>query len=397
MTEPSLADLITVDQAIQILDSTPVSPRKTIVPLNQATGLRLAEQITSDRDYPPFDKSLLDGYAVRSSDSQQLTIIETIFAGAAGEKTLQPGQAAAIMTGAPVPPGADAIAPIEQTTRSADQVTLTKPPKPGHGIALRGSDIKAGQIVLQRGVRLGAAQIAVAASVGAAEVSAYNAPNVAVLCTGDELVPSGQSPGPAQIRNSNGPMLLALLRKLGCQALDLGTVGDDPEKIAAAIRSGLDADALFISGGMSVGQHDHVPRLLRETGLNLKITKLRIKPGKPFVFATHKNGFVFGLPGNPVSAFVCTLRLASRVLTRIAGGSPQSQNSTATLTEDLPANGPREFYQPAIHDGSAVRPLNWKGSADIYTLAAANSLIIRPADAPPADAGTTVPLLEIPS
>jgi molybdopterin molybdotransferase len=147
---------------------------------------------------------------------------------------------------------------------------------------------------------------------------------------------------------------------------------------------------------MSVGQHDHVPRLLREMGLDLKITKLRIKPGKPFVFATHKNGFVFGLPGNPVSAFVCTLRLAARVLTRIAGGSPQTLNSTATLTEDLPANGPREFYQPAVLNGPTIRPLNWKGSADIYTLATANSLIIRPADAPLAPAGTSIPFIALP-
>jgi molybdopterin molybdotransferase len=122
-----------------------------------------------------------------------------------------------------------------------------------------------------------------------------------------------------------------------------------------------------------------------------------MKPGKPFVFATHKNSFVFGLPGNPVSAFVCTLRLAARILSRLAGTSPESLNESATLTENLPANGPREFYQPAVRHGSTVRPLNWRGSADIYTLALANALILRPADAPPANAGTTVPLIEIPS
>jgi molybdopterin molybdotransferase len=301
------------------------------------------------------------------------------------------------MTGAPLPPGADAVVAIEQTTRTADQVTLSRLAKAGHGIAPRGSDIPAGQIVLQSGIQIGPAQIAVAASVGADQVSVYAAPRVAVLCTGDELAQPGKPPTHSQIRNSNGPMLLALLQKLGCTTTDLGTVGDDPQKITAAIQTGLDADALFISGGMSVGQHDHVPRLLREMGMDLKITKLRMKPGKPFVFATHKNGFVFGLPGNPVSAFVCTLRLAARILARLAGTSPQPLNESAALTENLPANGPREFYQPAVRLGPTVRPLNWKGSADIYTLALANSLIVRPADAPAASAGATVPLIEIPS
>ncbi len=401
MTEPSVADLITVEQAIQILDSAPLQPRTTVMPLNQALGLRLAEEIKSDRDYPPFDKSLLDGYAVRSTDTTttpvQLTVIETIFAGSGCTKTLGPGEAAAIMTGAPLPAGADAVVPIEQTTRTSDQVTLSKPAKPGHGIARRASDVPTGQIVLHKGVQMEAAQIAVAASVGADNVSVFTAPKISVLCTGDELTQPGKPPGPSQIRNSNGPMLLALLQRLGCAVTDLGTVGDDPEKITAAIRRGLTADALFISGGMSVGQHDHVPRLLREMGLDLKITKLRMKPGKPFVFATHKNGFVFGLPGNPVSAFVCTLRLASRILARLAGTSPQPLNESAALTENLPANGPREFYQPAVHTGPTVRPLNWKGSADIYTLALANALIVRPADAPSANAGTTVSLIEIPS
>jgi molybdopterin molybdotransferase len=348
----------------------------------------LAEQISSDRDYPPFDKAVMDGFAVRAADVAKggatLRVIDTIAAGAVGERAVEAGEAVAIMTGAPLPPGADAVVPVEETTRVGDRVTFRRAARAGEAIARRSSDVEAGRVVLAKGARLGPAQIAVAASVGAVEVPVFAPPSAAVLSKGDELVEIEAAPTGAQIRNSNSAMLVALLRRLGCDVRDLGIARDDPAVIRDAITKGISlADALFVTGGMSMGERDYVPRLLQELGMELRITKLRIKPGKPFVFAAQSTGtrYVFGLPGNPVSAFVCTLRLASRVLARMAGGTPDGRIGEAKLSSPLPANGPREFYQPALRIGGGVDPMAWKGSADIFTLAVANCLIIRPADA----------------
>jgi molybdopterin molybdotransferase len=422
MQELSVSNLISVQQSIDILDAVPLQPRRMLMPLLDAMGLRLAEDLFSDRDYPPFDKAVMDGYAVRAADTTaaaattattatgaRLTVIETIAAGQLASRALQPGQAAKIMTGAPLPPGADAVVPIEQTTRALDTVTLASPIKPGNAIARRGSDAPANQLLLKSGTLLGPAQIAVAASIGRSTVSVFAAPSVALLTTGDELVAVDQQPSGAQIRNSNGPMMLALLRQLGCTVADLGVVRDDPERIRAAIESGLSADALFITGGMSMGEHDYVPRLLAELGLDLKISKLRIKPGKPFVFATGQRAtnspgvtinpqLVFGLPGNPVSAFVCTIRLAGRVLNRLAGGpaaQPIHQLQLASEVPELPPNGPREFYLPAIVTGNQVRPLNPNGSADLFTLARANALIVRSENADRAKSADFVQIITI--
>jgi molybdopterin molybdotransferase len=404
MSEPGVDRLISVQRAIEILDDTAVFPRKAAVPLGQAGGMRLAADLHADRDHPPFDKALLDGFAVRAADvasaGSVLSIIETIPAGAVGRAAVGAGQAAAIMTGAPMPAGADAVVGVEHTSAQGDRVTLHRSAAAGDAVARRGSDCAAGRVVLAIGSSLTPAAIAVAASIGVARPLVFAPPIVAVLSTGDELVDIDQTPTGAQIRNSNSLMLVALLQRLGCEVRNLGTVADDPDKIRAAMVEGLQADALFVTGGMSMGERDYVPPLMRELKLELKITKLRIKPGKPFVFASgvrpSANQFAFGLPGNPVSAFVCTLRLANRVLTRLAGGVAEPILPTAPLLEDLPANGPREFYQPAILSAGGVRPLRWKGSADIFTLARADVLIVRPENVAPAIAGEAVPIMQLP-
>jgi molybdopterin molybdotransferase len=186
---------------------------------------------------------------------------------------------------------------------------------------------------------------------------------------------------------------------MGCEIADLGIVVDQKERIRAAIEEGLRHDVLFISGGMSMGAYDYVPQLLKEMKLDLRITKLRIKPGKPFVFATGEGSYVFGLPGNPVSGFVCTVRLASRLIERLAGGAPRERWVNARLSAALPANGPREFYQPATldytADGPVTTPLGWKGSADLFTLARADGLLVRGEDEPARRAGEVVRVLEI--
>ncbi|MGH7179011.1 MAG: molybdopterin molybdotransferase MoeA [Tepidisphaeraceae bacterium] len=400
-----MSERITVAQAISIIDAQPVAPRVVRVSLEQAHGLRLAQDVVADRDYPPFDKSLMDGYVVRSQDLLRseavLQCINSVAAGNDAGPAIGEGQCVKIMTGAPMPPGADAVIPVESARADDRGVRLVGPAVKGKYIALRASDCRAGQVVLTRGVSLEAAALAVAASVGAAEVQIFAAPQVAVLATGNELVPFDQQPGPSHIRNSNSIMMVALLRRLGCEVVDLGVVNDDRAAVRAAVARGMEHDVLFVTGGMSMGDFDFVPGVLTSEGVEIKISKLRIKPGKPFVFGVRqepRQSYVFGLPGNPVSAFACTVRLCRRLLERLAGGQVRERWLNAALTEPLAANGPREFYQPAIlHDDSRVTPLAWKGSADIYTLARANALLVRGENEPAQPAGATVRLLEVPS
>lgn len=402
MSELEVTDLITVRQAMEIIDAAKVEPRVEWMGLEQCAGLYLAEDLRSDRDAPPFDKSLMDGYAVRARDlaklPRELTVIDRIVAGGSAASPLGEGEAMAIMTGAPLPAGADAVAPIEQTQKieGSNRVRFGEPTAMGRFIARRGSDSMGGSIVLKKGMRLGPAQVAVAASIGAVNVPVYQAPSVAVLGTGDELVPPDKTPAPNQIRSCNNPMLLALLRRFPCRAIDLGLVSDDPEMIQRRIEAGLTHDVLLITGGMSMGERDFVPEILRRLGGELKITKLRIKPGKPFVFAKMPGDkFAFGLPGNPVSAFVCTLCLVSRLLERMAGAAPGLGVRTAPLLQPLEANGNRTFYQPAIFDGRAIVPLQWKGSADVYTLSQANALLVRPENQSPQSVGAIVEFIEL--
>jgi molybdopterin molybdotransferase len=439
MGELDVSQLMTVAQAMAAIDAAPVAPRVTRLSLTNATGRRLAREVVADRDFPPFAKSTMDGFAVRGADvaktPAELQVVGRIAAGRAMEGTLEAGQAAAIMTGAPLPAGADGVVPVEETEERDGTVRVLKAAGIARFVAQRGSDCAKGKLVLPKGTVLGPAQIAVAASVGAAEVEVFEQPRVAVLGTGDELVPFDAEPGPAQIRNCNNPMLVALLSRLGCTVHDMGTAPDNPDFIRARLLEALngDYDALFVTGGMSMGEHDYVPRLLQEVGVEFRVTKLRIKPGKPFVFGVKGSGFgvqgsgreavppsspnseprtlnppryVFGLPGNPVSGFVCTVRLASRLIDRMGGGPVNERWLTGRLQVGLPANGPREFYiptvrtvQPARISAQAVlptiRPLEWKGSADVFTLALANSLLVRAANEPPLPDGTLVRVLDI--
>lgn len=435
-----------VEQAIAILDAAPATPRIVRRDLRQALGARLAQDVLADRNYPPFEKSLMDGYAVRSvdlrradarspdTDEVEFAVIGEVAAGQWFNRRLEAGQAVAIMTGAPLPPGADAVVPIEQV-RSADptsepvrfaaariRVRLSDIDPTAH-VTSTGSDAREGQVILHRDVTLGPAQLAAAATVGAGMLDVYDRPRVAILSTGDELVEIGFQPGPFQIRNANNILLYALLRQLGCQVVDLGSVRDRPGEIRGAIEDGMMHDALLISGGMSMGRHDHVPALLRQLGAEFKIARVRIKPGKPFVFATAPRRLIpgrvdarsyaevthalppssdgrqcllFGLPGNPVSAFVCTLRLVARVLRRLSGLPPDGTWVDATLEQPLQANGPREFYQPAVCTSHRiVRPLQWKGSADLFTLATANALLVRPENHPAQPAGASMRVLRV--
>jgi molybdopterin molybdotransferase len=404
--EPDVSELPGVTEVIATLDAEPVSPRIETIALQRAAGYRLAVDVLADRDYPPFDKSLMDGYAVRAVDVtagvRVFSDLGEVPAGTWPAQAVGPGQAVAVMTGAPMPTGADGVIPVEFVDTTAPLregfVALKPVETPERFVARRGAELRQGQVVLAAGTKLNSAQLAVAATVGAASVSVFARPRVAVLGSGDEVVAIDvAAPGPGQIRNANNLLLSSLLTRLGCDVTDVGVVRDDPATVREAIGRGRGFDVLFVTGGMSMGRYDYVPRTLVDLGAVMKVTKLRIKPGKPFVFAKLDETFVFGLPGNPVSAFVCTLRLAARLLARLTGGPPEPVWRYGKLVEPLPTNGPREFYQPAILDGDTVCPLKWRGSADVYTLAMANALIVRDENAPATPAGAVVRVLEIPS
>lgn len=366
----------------------------------------MAQDVLADRDYPPFDKSLMDGFAVRSMDTAaapvDLRVIGSIPAGSEAELDLSPGTCVAIMTGARVPRGADAVVPVEQARLNAETATVLQPVAPGHAIARTGHDARRGERILGAGTVVGPAQLAALASVGCTEAAVFDRPRVGIVATGDELVCASASPEGTSMRDAITPSVRSLLQALGCEVTELGIVRDDPALLEQAITSASMLDALLISGGMSMGEHDHAPRVLRSMGYSLLVEKVKIKPGKPFLVAraseTGRAGpaVVFGLPGNPVSAFLCTFRLASRYLLKLAGKNVEPERAEVRLLDGVAANLDREFYQPVQLGADGARVLRWKGSADVFTLAQADAFLPRPISGPALVAGEWVRVMKVP-
>jgi molybdopterin molybdotransferase len=397
--EPDVSDLISVEQASAIIDAAAVEPKLAKVSLGEAAGRVLAEDILADRDYPPFDKSLMDGFAVRAADVRagvELRVIGEIAAGQKPARGIAAGECMAIMTGAMLPGDADAVIPVEFSQRHGENVTFNQSTAVGKAVQRHGAEVAAGRRVLSRGTVLGPAQLAVAATVGAARLSVYRRPTAFVLATGDEVVSVRSRPPAHKIRNANNILLSSLLQKLGMDVIGETHCPDDRRRLESSIRAAMKADVVFISGGMSMGAYDFAPQVLKSLGFDLRITKVRIRPGKPFVFGEHSGGtFAFGLPGNPLSAYVCTARLAARLIRRLIGAPAEESWSTAMLSGTMEANGPREFYQPAMRRDGNVEPLKWRGSGDVFSLAAADVLIVRGENAPAAHNGDVVRVMEM--
>jgi molybdopterin molybdotransferase len=317
------------------------------VPLDLALGRVLAEDVTSGIDVPPFDSSGMDGYAVLAGPEGELEVIDEASAGHPASKALRPGAAVRISTGAAVPEGANAVVPVERTDHArepADGARVRVPETaPGANIRRAGEDIRSGDVVLRAGTVLGAAELGVAASVGRASLRCALRPRVAVLATGDELTAPGEPLAPGAIYGSNGFALSAQVERAGAALARRGTVPDTEDGTREAIREALEeADVVIVSGGVSVGPHDHVKDALRDLGVEEHFWGVRLRPGKPTWFGTRDGTLAFGLPGNPVSAMVTFQLFARPALAALQGAPPDAPRASAVLAHPVARNPRRE-------------------------------------------------------
>ena len=419
--------MIEITEALRRITDTAVVLPPRRVRLVDAVGQQLRADVVADIDSPPWDRAMMDGFAVSATDflampaQMNVEIVELDVASerAAGDASgirVRPGMCVRIMTGAPVPAGTDAIVPIERavegtaTAHAGRRVRLQDPKfRPGQHIAKQGGSFRTGETVLSAGIRLAAPQVGLAAEAGAHHVVVSTAPRVAIIATGSELVPFDTVPAYGQTRNSNGPMLVAAVNESGAEPLPLGIAGDKPEPLRAAITQGLAADILLLSGGVSAGDYDLVPGALAAAGVECVFHKVRLKPGKPVWFGVfHRHAaaptLVFGLPGNPVSSLVC-FELFVRPALRIAAGqlavAGQRHALSARLLTAAKGNTNRPVYHPGIltkgATGLVAKPLPWGGSADLLGLSRANGLILLPAGCGELAAGETVTVLSFQS
>jgi molybdopterin molybdotransferase len=366
------------------------------VALGEALGRILAEEIHADRDYPPFDRSTRDGFAVRSEDvkeiPRELKVLGEIRAGMSFAGTVGAGECVQIMTGAPVPAGADAVVMVEYTRAAGERITIERGVKRGENVVPRGSEARAGQRELRAGVRMGFAELAVAAQSGHARVSVYPRPRVAVLSTGDEVVAVDATPGPCEIRNSNCVSLAAQAELAGGEPVALGNAPDRVRELRAAIERGLEEDILVLSGGVSMGKYDLVEQVLKELGAEFFFDGVAIRPGKPAVFAVCHDKLVFGLPGNPVSTMVTFELLVSPAIDVLGGAEARPLGIfRAKLARDVNEKAKVTHFVPAklSWDGgeAQVEALAWQGSGDIAALAEANCFLVVREDRLRMDAG----------
>jgi molybdopterin molybdotransferase len=397
--------MMTVEQAQREVLSRIQPLGSEAVGISCALFRTLAEPVACDIDYPPFDRSVMDGFAVRSDDVLEvpatLRVVGQIPAGQMATQCLGVGEAMQINTGAAIPSGADAVARVE-ITESVDggrSVRITESVPLGKFITQRGAHARAGDVALNAGTLITASEVAVAATAGAAELNVYRRPRVAHLATGDELVDVAATPVGAQIRNSNQHALADLIRTSHADPVSLGTVGDDRDALRAKIEEGLQYDVFCITGGISMGAFDFVPEVLEQCGVSFHVRKMSIKPGRPTIFGTTDRGtLVFALPGNPVSAFVGFEVLVKPALSGLCGRSHIPPPIKAILDGELAATTNRRSYFPVsvrVDDDGAIvaKPLSWGGSGDPVGMAGADGFATRAADSPSAVDGDRVDVL----
>jgi molybdopterin molybdotransferase len=373
------------------------------VGLEQAAGRVLAEDARSPLDLPPFDRSAMDGFAVRAEDTASLSPLRIAGAVQAGQvgSELAPATAVQINTGAAIPPGADAVLQVELAQVDDGHVTPERALEPGRHIRYRGEDVHAGDVLARAGDRLSLPRLSALASVGLGEVAVHRRAKLHVLVTGDELLPLGAPPEPGRIYESNGLMVRRLAEAAGAEIHDLGVIGDDREATIAAVREGLEGDVLVVSGGVSVGPHDHVKPAFEACGVDEVFWRVRIKPGKPLWFGRKDDKLVFGLPGNPLSAIVCFsvfIEPALRILHgeqatgprlvkgRLAVAAGPSDSRTTYLTSSLERQA----------DGTLLAtPTERQGSHMTGALGESDGFVVAPHHMPHLEPGAEVDILAL--
>jgi len=391
---------------------------KELVDLLESAGGILAEPVTADRNFPPFPRATRDGYGVRAADLSRLPVtldvIGEIKAGGAAGMRVERGQAVSIMTGAPVPPSADAVVMVEYTAREGDRVEIKKGVAAGDNIVPAGAEAKRGERLLTPGMRLDHAAIAVAASVGRSRLLVYAKPRVAVLSTGDEIVDIDVPPGPTQIRNSNSYSLAAQIQAAGGEPVLLPIAPDKPARLRELIADGFEADLLLLTGGVSMGKYDLVEEVLTEFNAEFFFTGAQIQPGRPVVFgrvpcgagaparegasAPSDHTYFFGLPGNPVSTMVTFELFARLMVEALAGMLPRKLVFLhAKLKSEIKTKTGLKRFLPAILSGefehAEVELAGWQGSGDIAAAARANCYVVIAPDREHIAVGEWAPVL----
>ncbi len=382
--------MLSVEQAQQlVIEHARPRPAEALPLTPELLGLVLAEDVVSDLDMPPFDKSLVDGYAVRASDLRdghaELLVAEEIVAGVVPQREVTPGRCARIMTGAMIAPGADAVVMIERTQALDEhRVRIQEAVKQGQNILPRGTEMRLGETVLQAGTVLRPQELGLLATVGKVPVRVHRRPVVSILSTGNEVVEPSVRPRDGQIRNSNAPMLAGQVVRAGGKPHYLGIARDTLESLRPLVARGLQADVLLLSGGVSAGKLDLVPQVLQELGVTPVFHKVAMKPGKPLFFGTRGDtlgdALVFGLPGNPVSSLVGFELFARPGIRLMMGKPPGTQLLSAKLAVDFAHRGDRPTYHPAklalSADGWEATPVPWFGSPDLRAIASANAFVV---------------------
>jgi molybdopterin molybdotransferase len=403
-TSPSAARVarttLTVDEALGRILARVAHLEEVETPLLDAVGSVLAQDVVADRDVPPFRNSAMDGYAVRGSDVQQagvvLRVIGSVTAGALPDGSVGAGEAMRIMTGAPMPDGADTVVRVEDTDNGVDPVTVTRATPTGLSVRKAGEDVRRGQTVLSAGTVLRAAEIGVLASLGRERVPTVRRPNVAIVSTGDELVEIGKVPGPGQIRDSNRYSLAAAVRSMHSSAFELGIARDNAEELKHALGNAAFGDVIVTTGGVSVGDHDHVKPVVDSMGA-MDFWSIAIRPGRPLAFGElrTKRGVVpiFGLPGNPVSALLTFELFVRPALLKMAGHTKLHRpTATAKLLDRVEKPTGLRTFARGIYDreSQTVRSTGPQGSGILSSMSLANCLIDLPEAPAAAERGDTV-------